>query len=300
MKSVLITGATGFIGRHTIIPLLNKNFQIHATFNKTKPLADFDITWHQIDLLEESSIENLLQKTAPTHLLHLAWYMKHQEYWNSPFNLAWVNSSIQLLNAFIKAKGKRAVFVGTCAEYDWKSGLCHEFLTPCNPNSLYGKAKRNLYTQCDEIIHQKNLSFAWARLFFLFGANEYPARLIPSAINNLLNQRKFEVKNGHHIRDFMYVMDVADALASLLDSEVNGPVNIASGQAVLIKDLMSLIADQLGEPKAINLQTSLETPTEVIADISRLRTEVKWQPHHSMNSALEKTISWWRDSLCLV
>ncbi len=297
MKSVLVTGATGFVGRHALDSLVKRNYKVYATFSEKKPtIQSKNIFWHHVNLHEAAAVESLLQETRPSHLLHLAWYAKPGEFWASPLNLQWLTSSIHLLNTFIRMDGQRAVFVGSCAEYDWSYSSCKEFFTPCKPETLYGTAKYALYLLTEAMAKQQQVSLAWGRLFYLFGADEYPQRLVPAAINSLINQKNFQVKNGNQVRDFMYVRDVADALVTLLDTEVNGPVNIASGKPVAIRELMSLIAHKLQDTRLIQYQDdgSSDAPHNILtADVTRLLTEVKWQPQYTLDAALDETISWW-------
>lgn len=298
MKSVLVTGSTGFIGKHCLTPLLDKNIQIHAVYSKDQLLLEHkNIAWHKVDLLDHHAVEKLLQNIAPSHLLHLAWYAKPQEYWTSPINLTWLQSSIHLLNCFGKAGGKRAVFVGTCAEYDWKNGYCQEYVTPCLPQTLYGRAKYSLHLLSEVIAKQENISLAWARPFFLFGEHEYAQRLIPSAICSFVKKQRFNVLNGDQIRDFMCVSDVADALVALLFSEVTGAVNIASGSPVSIRELVTQISYKLQALDYVNFQSNTilnsSNDSSVTADVNRLATEVKWRPQYSLDAALDSTIAWW-------
>lgn len=299
MKSVLVTGATGFVGRHTLEPLLAKGFHVHALFSQGLPvLKEPRLHWHEINLHHGASVEKLLADITPTHLLHLAWYAKPKEYWTSPLNIEWIYSSLHLLNAFVAVQGQRAVFTGSCAEYDWQHGQCKEFETPCLPATLYGRSKYALHLLTESLAHSHTLSLAWARLFFLFGAHEYRERLIPSAIDSLLKQQPFDVKQGHQVRDFMSVEQVANALVALLESDVKGPINIASGQAVTLRDIITFIATKLNAAHLVHYhaQTEPASDTIVTADVSRLRSEVKWKPYFSLENELEKTISWWSQS----
>lgn len=296
MKTILVTGASGFIGKHVLPILLEKNYLIHATTSNTKKLIDHShLTWHTVNLLDTLAIETLLEKTLPTHLIHLAWFAKPVLYWTSPINLEWLASSLHLLNKFIEVGGKRAVFTGSCAEYDWTQGHCHEFNTPCIPQELYGRAKYSLFLLSDMIAKQHNLSFAWARLFYLFGEHEHPDRLIPTAIRNFLNKKKFQINNDYQIRDFLYVADVADALVALLKSDVEGPVNIASGHSMTLKELINLIASKLRADHLIQYgETNTFKNTLLTADTTRLFSEIKWQPNFSFNTAIDNTITWWK------
>lgn len=298
MKSVLVTGANGFIGRHILAPLLEKNVAIHAIFSSGQPATEHEkITWHQINLHHAAAVDHLLQAIKPSHLLHLAWFAKPGEYWTSPINLQWLQSSIHLLQAFAKAGGNRAVCAGTSAEYDWQQGHCQEFLTPCKPDTLYGRTKYSLHLLSEILAQQNNLSLAWGRIFFLFGAHEYRERLIPAAIRHLRAKNIFTLMNGHQIRDFMYVKDIADALVTLLETDIIGPVNIASGQPIAIRDIIALIGQRLQAVDYIQDRHAMTRPTtkhdSVTADVARLHTEVKWQPQYSLETAIDETIAWW-------
>jgi nucleoside-diphosphate-sugar epimerase len=114
MKKIIITGASGFIGRHCLLPF---------------------------DLLGSTSVAQLVASIHPSHLLHFAWNATPGQFWASRDNLKWLKSSIDLLEAFADQGGKRAVFSGTCAEYDWSASPFEEKVTPCFPQTLYGSSK---------------------------------------------------------------------------------------------------------------------------------------------------------------
>jgi nucleoside-diphosphate-sugar epimerase len=108
-------------------------------------IDDFsDIHWQHCDLLDSEKVSALLKKVKPTHLLHFAWITAHGEFWTSLENLRWVRASLDLLEAFVKNGGRRAVVAGTCAEYDWQYGYCSEQITPLIQTTLYGICKHSL------------------------------------------------------------------------------------------------------------------------------------------------------------
>lgn len=300
MKSVFLTGATGFIGRHTIEPLLKRNFVIHALYSSTIPHIEHpQLYWHQGDIHDKQVMDDLMRKIKPSHLLHAAWYTKPNDYWNSPINEKWMRSSMSLLDSFCREQGERAVFVGTCAEYDWQQRICNEIETPCHPKSIYGKAKLSLKEYTDKVAkNNSNISIAWGRIFFLFGPYEYPQRLLPSAITKLLQQGIFMVNNGDQVRDFMYVADVADALVAILDSDISGAVNIASGKPMTIRDIILKTANMMHASEFIQfreIDTSIKSnDAEIRADVSRLFNEVQWTPAFTLDLAIDNTIAWWR------
>jgi nucleoside-diphosphate-sugar epimerase len=118
---------------------------------------------------------------------------------------------------------------------------------------------------------------AWARLFHLFGPGEHPDRLVPSVARALIGGREARVASGRPVRDFASTRFVGDALAALALSEVTGPVNVASGEARAIAELVRWIGAVLGRPGLVSLGALPDRAGEVpfmVADVTRLRREV--------------------------
>ncbi len=300
MKRVLLTGATGFIGRHCLPLLSARGGEVHAVSCKAPQPNQLDVNWHQADLLDSQQVSNLIAKVQPTHLLHFAWFAVPGKYWTALDNFRWVQASLDLLQAFAQYGGQRVVMAGTCAEYDWKYGYCSERVTPLLPASVYGSCKHSLHLMLEAFAAQTGLSAAWGRIFFVYGPHEHPSRLVPSVIGSLLRGEKALCSHGNQIRDFLPVWDVAQACVTLLDSQVSGAVNIASGQPVALREIIYKIAEKMGLPDLIHLGY-LPTPASdthlLVADVSRLTDEVGWSPSSDLDAGLEKTIEWWRASL---
>ena len=134
------------------------------------------IHWHNVNLLDAGEAEDLVSCVKATHMLHLAWYTEHKKYWTSPANENWVKASLALAQAFRSHGGERAVMAGTCAEYDWRYGRCIEGKTPLSPATLYGRCKNALREKVELFSKEGGMSFAWGRIFFLYGPYEYPDR----------------------------------------------------------------------------------------------------------------------------
>jgi nucleoside-diphosphate-sugar epimerase len=296
MERVLITGATGFIGRHCLAPLLSQAGEVHAVGRSVARLTHENLHVHVTDLFDPRDVSDLIGRIKPSHLVHLAWITTPGDYWESPENLTWVEASLHLMRRFVEHGGRRAVLAGSSAEYDWSKGLCHETTTPLRPASLYGACKATLHTMVEALARQTDLSIAWARLFFLYGPHEHPARLVPSVIRSLLHGGTAQCRVGAQCRDFLYVADAAAALIALLGSRVDGAINIGAGEALSVRELVERIAGALGAPGRVSVadQGNEKEAPPVIADVSRLRCELGWSAKHELTEGLAETITWWR------
>lgn len=295
-KRVLVTGATGFIGRHALQSLIERGFEVHAICHKN-PL-DGNIISHRADLLSASSTEILCKEVKATHLLHFAWIATPGEFWTSPLNEDWKEATIRLVREFQKYGGVRAVVAGTCAEYDWSHAdkLINED-TPCDPSTIYGKAKHETRLALESFAKETGMSLGWGRIFFLYGPHEPESKFVAYVINQLLAGKKALLSHGEQIRDFLYVQDVADAFSTLLDSEVKGEVNIASGKRISLKEIALQIARELGKEDLLSFgarEAPLNEPPSLIADVTRLHTEVGWHERTSLRDGIKKTIHWWQ------
>ena len=221
MKRVLVTGASGFIGRHALTHLKDAGFEVHAVSH-----SGFGVDgpqWHQADLLHSQSRRALLHSIQPEFLLHFAWYVPPGKYWTSPENIRWLTASLELVQEFAEAGGQRFVGAGTCAEYSWDpGGICVEGETPLAPASLYGASKNALASLLPHICSTLGLSYAWGRIFFPFGPGEPSGRLVPSIIASIRNGEPARCSLGTQIRDFIYVDDVARAFTHVLSSNFQG------------------------------------------------------------------------------
>lgn len=296
MKRVLVTGIDGFIGHHVIEPLKARGFEIHGTSRAGR--LQHGVTIHAADLLAPGAPANLIDKTRPRHLLHLAWVSNPGRAMMSPENDAWAKASVELFRAFAKAGGQRAVFAGSSAEYDWSHELLREGDTPLNPRTAYGAAKNAVREVVEAEAVRTKVSVGWGRVFFLYGPHEPPGRLVSEVAAGLVAGRRVETTAGLQERDFLHVADAAEALAMLLDSDVTGPINIASGKCVPVRQIVETLARLSGRPDLLAIGARPVPPDEprrLAADVSRLKNELGFTPRYSLEGGLSATLQWWRD-----
>lgn len=294
---VLVTGGSGFIGQYCLAQLHARGYEVHAVSSVARPSTSA-VQWHQASLLDAAQTKMLVREVKPSHLLHLAWYTKHGRYWTAPENLSWAQGSLGLIKEFTEAGGERLVVAGTCAEYDWSHGVCREGVTPLVPATLYGTYKHALQLMLDSWCKQAGLSGAWGRVFSLYGPGENPQRLVASVITALLKREVATCGNSRLIRDYSHAEDVASAFVSLLDSRLEGPVNIGSGESATLHDIVETIARKLDGRDLIKFRVpppgSGGEPELLVPDITRLLS-TGWKRRFDLDSGLDDTINWWRE-----
>lgn len=301
MSSVLVTGATGFIGRHTLNKLCKEFDHVYAAYIKEKISTNHEnITWLETDLLSAKQVENLFKKISPTHLLHLAWYTEHGKYGHSEKNIDWLSASLHLIRTFREHGGQRVVCAGTCFEYDLDYGFLSEKLTPLTPELMYGVSKKSLYNTVSAYANLTGLSSAWGRVFYLYGPFENPSRLVASVSRSLLQNQSAKCSSGDQKKDFLHVYDVADAFVKIIKSDIQGAVNIGSGQGVPVKNIVLKIGEITGKQDLIEIGALPSRKNEkplIQADNRRLLNELQWQPGFTLDEGLKHTVEWWADYL---
>lgn len=292
-NKILLTGSTGVIGNYATRQLLENGFEVIAVSRSGKGPAGV-----ALDVQDPTAVREFMSRERPEYLLHLAWNVG-PGYEESPDNLEWVVASLNLLQIFAESDGRRAVFTGTCFEYEWKSGIFTEDETPLEASRLYGVAKSSLYKLSSAWSKNINLSFAWGRVFFLYGRGERDSRIVPYIVDSLLKGEKPALKFPYISRDYMHAGDIAGGLIALLMSDFNGAVNIASGSAVPLCSIAKKAAKLLNlpEPEYQQVNSKAEIPI-VIADTRRLNSVVGFQPKISWETGLSEMIEW-RKSLLM-
>lgn len=269
---ILITGANGFIGKHTANALQN-----HAEI--------FLCGRHTCNMLDTSAVSALVKWFKPTHCLHLAWDTQG-DYAESAHNLRWLDAGIHFIRAFYAMGGQRFVGVGTCFEYTLGDQPLSETGTPSLPQTLYGKTKLMLGNFLATHAAKMNRSWAWCRPFYLTGPGEAAHRLVPSACRALLQGNDFYTTAYYRVLDYIDVRDAANALAKVLSSEYCGIINIGSGHGTMVATLLNMISSMIDLNAKIYPSTDNKHDT-IIADVNILQHKIKFTPQFSIKETLK-------------
>ncbi len=286
-KKVLLTGATGLIGKEIITPLKERGFEIYAlTIDKNNPGG---VNWIFCNLFDENSVKKALEEVKPTHLLNFAWATTG-DYLTSEINFEFVKAGLNLIKIFKENGGNRAVYAGTCFEYEFKDKPLKEGGS-LNPQTLYAVSKNALHQMTEEYCRINNISFGYGRIFYVFGHGENEKRLTAHTINNLRNNREVVINNGDLIKDYMYTKDIAGAFAALLDSSVEGSVNICTGRGISLREYTGYIAKQLGKEEYLTIkQEATSQPPVIVGDNTRLTQEVGYKIKYDFESAIKEIL----------
>lgn len=301
MKRALVTGGSGFIGSQVLVPLTAMGFEVHAVSRSARGTGVPGVHWHAADLLTAGEPGRLVRELRPTHLLHLAWVTEHGAFWQAPENALWRDASTELIGQFAAAGGRRFVGAGSCVEYDLSQGLPVAENGATSDELPYARAKlETLHALQAAGREHEALSTAWGRVFHVYGPGEHPARLIPSLIIPLLQGRDAVLRSPGLRRDFLHVTDLAMAFAGLLDSQLEGAVNLSSGQAVSLEEIANIILElaptngmlrvEPGDPGPLAVET-------VVGNCSRLARELRWTPTVELRDGLAQVISWWQKEM---
>ncbi len=303
MKTILLTGATGFLGSHLLEALLKADYQviilkrstsdswrIHHVLNKTK-VYDLDIySLHQVFI--ENSIDIII------HMATL-----YQKIVNIQEVKQIIDSNIsfpaELIELGIRHKVKGFINTGTFFEYDCSVLPVNE-LSPIKPLNLYAKTKVAFESILET--YKNQIMIYTFRLFTPYGEKDN-YKLIPMIIQKALADEKIELSEGFQKMDFIYAGDIVEAYMAALEKMLrhehsNGYqiFNLGSGTSISVREIVSIIEQKLklsidkiwGEPSKVDIPIAY-------SDIRKAKSELGWFPRHSIHDGIEKTIAYYQE-----
>ncbi len=249
-RKILITGATGFVGRQVLKTFSSYDVELHLIVRQGKE-AQVNSSSNVIkvintkDLFAEDVAWWTQQCKGIDTVVHLAWYAEPGKYLESPKNLDCLIGSLNLAKGAAQAGVRRFVGIGTCFEYDVTAGVL-SVDTPIKPITPYADAKAALYLSLSHGLSGAGVEFVWCRLFYLYGEGEDSRRLVPYLRSKLEKGEPAELTSSRQIRDFLGVVEAGRMIAEVTLGDQTGPVNICSSIPITVRQLAEQIADEYG------------------------------------------------------
>lgn len=237
---VVITGASGFVGRYVLKEFLKRDVEILAIVRNSNKLKSLNDSIQVVEMDIYKSQDDIFEQLGrPDALVHLAWggLPNYNSYHHFESELP---NQYQFLKNMITG-GLPLLFVsGTCLEYGMQSGMLNEKVVTV-PSNSYALAKDTLRKKLELLKKEYDFNFIWARLFYMYGDGQAKTSIFQSLKNSIAQgYSEFNMSPGKQIRDFMFVETVAKYICSLvLRGNDVGVVNICSGQPISVEGLVN-------------------------------------------------------------
>ena len=252
-KPVIITGASGFIGRHVIECLLRDGHEVYAVTRDRENLQKFN--WvDQVTVIEHDLNTPAVAFDVPENaaLIHLAWegLPNYKDNFHFERNLP---RSYDFIKTLV-AKGVNQVLVtGTCFEYGMKNGPIAADANPA-PQNPYGLAKDCLRRFLLDLQNETPFTLQWPRLFYMYGPGQNPKSILAQLDTAIANgDNVFNMSGGEQLRDYMPIGQVAEQICAILHSRRGGCFNVCSGEPISIRRLVEERITEKGSNIKMNL-----------------------------------------------
>lgn len=266
MSLVLLTGGTGFVGRQVLDALSKAGVRVRtvirsgseARLASVATIADVIVT---PDLFLESEAWWESTCRGVDRVAHVAWYAEPGKYLESPKNAVCLEGTMKLARGALAAGVRRFVGIGTCFEYDVAGGEL-SVDSPLRPWTAYGMAKVAAFEELSRLLPAQGVSFAWCRLFYLYGEGENESRLAPYLHRRLAAGQTAELTTGEQIRDYLDVTEAGRRIAAVVMGNGTGPINVCSGIPTTVRQFAESIADQYGRRDLLQFGARPTNPTD--------------------------------------
>lgn len=291
-KKILVTGATGFIGKN-LVESLKEKFEIYALILDEKeknviPQIDY-ILWKTF-FDRENEIKTLDGKKLGKidTVIHLASYgVNPKDNDIDKMIESNINLTKDLISNLERVSCKNIIFTGSGFEYGDKGKIKLKEDMELNPFSLYGATKVSAFLIGKKLCESLGINYINLRLFNIFGEYEGSNRLIPQIINNYLEGKELNFTAGNQVRDYLYIKDIIEVYEMILEKNIynNETYNVCSSEEVTIKEFITKVANTIGINKeSLNfgiIPSRKEEALYIVGDNSKLKKDFDWNRKYS-------------------
>lgn len=299
---VLVTGATGFVGRWVWRLLAECGAQVHALGRSRARLEAVPFPGRHVlaDLSRPGSLAQVVEALRPALVLNLAGYGVDPAERDPALDRR-LNTGVPVEAALALDAhpgdgdwaGQRLVHAGSAFEYGPVEGAVRESALP-RPARGYAANKLAGTQRVARVRHGTGVAMVTARLFTVYGPGEHPHRLFPSLLRAAAPGLPLPLSEGSQTRDFTWVADVAEGLLRLgMCEHAPEVVNLATGTATTVKEFALAVADAAGMDRALLRFGELAPAAEVRqgpADVTLLQETLGWVPPTTVHEGIERVL----------
>lgn len=310
MKKILITGISGFVGYHLSEYLKEiGEYQIFGTKLDFEKCSLDDVKIYDMDLTNKDSVEEVIKDVNPEYVIHLAAQSSVKLSWDNPTKTVDINiiGTINLLNAIKSNNIKtKVLLVGSSEEYGntFKNIESPDESCKCVPENIYALTK-NTQNQLGYLYSKAyGMNIVMTRSFNHFGIKQSEIFVISdfckqvAEIENDLREPVIHVGNLDAKRDFLNVRDVVRAYVLLVEKgRTSETYNIGSGNSYRIGDILNKIISFSSVEIKVEIDKAKYRALDIektVADISKLKGELNWQPQEDFDTGLKNVLDYWR------
>jgi len=318
MANILVAGGAGYIGAHTCLDLFNKGFTPIVYDNLSNGHAEF-VKWGPLeigDIRDRSRLDEVLAKHRPQAIIHFAAAIEVGESVRDPggyFDNN-VGGTITLLRAAQSAGIDKMVFSSTCATYGIPTAIPMDESHAQLPINPYGRSKLIVEQILNDLDRYQGFRSFILRYFNAAGADPEgrigewhspETHAIPIALDAALGRRPhfqvlgtdYDTRDGSCVRDFVHVLDLADAHTSaiqhLLSSGTSHALNLGTGRGTTVKELLETVRRVVGRDFEIKHGPRREGDSPaLVADNTLAKRTIGWSPRRDLRSIIETAWNW--------
>lgn len=299
MKTIIVTGATSFIGVHIIKEYLNHDCKVIAVVRQNSRNLNRLPKSEKLQIIESDmeNIEIIKEQVKDIKLdvfYHLAWEGARVPY-RDDANLQNNNYECAMKAMNVAKELGCSIFIGagSQAEYGKCIGKIDESYST-NPTTEYGKAKLKAYETLKKMAKENNIKFIWTRIFSVYGIYDYSGTLVMSALNKMKKNENMLLTECIQNWDFIYVEDAARIMYLLANTEcVDGVYNIASGESRKLKEFVMEMKEIVGSDSELQFGAVPYNSEGVVSFepvIDKLRTNLNYSCQISFNEGIKKIL----------
>jgi len=295
---VVLTGATGFIGRRVASQLLTRGHRVLALLHKT-PWASSDPNLSCVDLglTNQDTLLHFLSSGGTEFqsgftFVDLAWNLERNAHY-TPY-VEHIRRFTLLLEILEPLGLKKVIGIGTSDEYGAQEGVVEEHADVAPLSSPYAWSKRATHTLLEAWGKQRERTVFWLRPFIVYGPEQRGSMLIPYALNAVRTHTIANFSDGQQIRDFIYVDDAAEGIVSAVESSAQGSftLNLGTGKGVKVRSILEKIAELYGASELFRYGVQskrMSEPQVRVADTRRAFEVLGWSAQVPWEEGIAKS-----------